>query len=92
MLYSDDIINVNNCEYAINVTVDQVVRHGKQQPSFSTEPNVLAVSWMAVICLRSNDERCACVRALTADNDKCDSCSIDIACDEHVRRIYIFFR
>lgn len=92
LYYFDDIINVDNCKQVINVTVDQVVRLAKQQPPFiSTEPNVLAVSWMAVVCSRSNDERCACVRALTADNDKCDSCSIDIVCDGHVRTIYIFF-
>lgn len=74
-----------------NVIVDQVVRL-VERPSFSTAPSVFAVSWMALICSRSNDERCAYVSALTADNDKCDICSIDIACDGgHVRTYFLFF-
>lgn len=72
-----------------NVIVDQVVRL-VERPSFNTAPRVFAVSWMALICSRSNDERCAYVSALTADNDKCDICSIDIACDGHVRTYFTF--
>jgi len=76
----------------MNVTIGQAAEQlVKQQLLLSTEPNVLAVSSMALICSRSNDESCAWLRALTADNDKCDSCSIDMACDVHVRMIYIFF-
>lgn len=37
---------------------------------------------MAAICSRSKDERCAYVSELIADNDKCESWSIDMVCEK----------
>jgi len=41
---------------------------------------------MASIWSRFSDERCACVSEFMADNDKCDSCSVDMAYENIFRK------
>lgn len=80
-----------NSKIVIKVTVHRSVRYVKSPLLFRTEPNVFTVPLMASICSRSKDERWAYVSAFMADNDKCDSCSMDMPCEHVSENVYLYF-